>query len=411
MEKDSEREALLERLKALADSFGLKGVRIAMLCPYYPTLKNPYVGGFFHSLARVYSALFSLSVFVLDNKEENYVYENIKVERAFPLRLVKKVLSFAPDILLVMGAHTKLISIANLIDKLHILLKVTFPLGGEVFNKLIPTSWPDDNEWEKVIKLPYRMIPRRWHITELSKMLKLRRYLKKQDQQGGFIVHHSKWINKMCEMSTLYKPKNTKIIPYPVDTTIFKFQPREGKVEKLICVRPLSPKRDYLGRKYAVDLVIRASRGKYETHIYGEGEGLYQYMALARKLKANVKFFPKFFTHKELAELYLQYDMGLMLSRLDSQGVSACEMQATGLPVISSAVSAIPEFATGGTILIKNTEVDKVEEIIDDINERGILEELSWKAHKGIVEKCGIEKVMREHLLLFHQLLSERKLL
>jgi hypothetical protein len=85
-------------------------------------------------------------------------------------------------------------------------------------------------------------------------------------------------------------------------------------------------------------------------------------------------------------------------------------MQATGLPVITSAVQAIPEFATGGTILIKNTEVDKVEKIIDDINERGILEELSWKAHKGIVEKCGIEKVMREHLLLFHQLLNERKL-
>ncbi|MGB9877623.1 MAG: glycosyltransferase, partial [bacterium] len=101
--------------------------------------------------------------------------------------------------------------------------------------------------------------------------------------------------------------------------------------------------------------------------------------------------------------------MGLMLSRTDSQGVSACEMQATGLPVITSRIHAIPEFATGGTILINNNEVDKVEEIIDDINERGILEELSWKAHKGIVEKCGIEKVMREHLLLFHQLLKERR--
>ncbi|MGB9608583.1 MAG: glycosyltransferase family 4 protein [bacterium] len=234
-------------------------------------------------------------------------------------------------------------------------------------------------------------------------MLNLRKYLKKSDERGDYIVHLSNWQRRACEKSTFFKAKNVKIIPFPVDTRIFRFQPRKGKVEKLICVRP------HRSRIYAVDLVIKASRGKYVTHIYGEGPWLYKHIALARKLKANVKFFPSFFPQHELAHLYLRYDMGLMLSRTDSQGVSACEMQATGLPVITSRIQAIPEFATGGTILINNNEVDKVEEIIDDINERGILEELSWKAHKGIVEKCGIEKVMREHLLLFHQLLKGRR--
>jgi glycosyltransferase involved in cell wall biosynthesis len=250
-----------------------------------------------------------------------------------------------------------------------------------------------------------RKIPKRDIIIEFLRMLHLGKYIRESDKRGDYIVHPSSWQRKACEKSTFYKAKNVKIIPFPVDTRIFRFQLRKGNVGKLICVRP------HRSRTYAVDLVIKASRGKYETHIYGEGPLLYKHMALARKLEANVKFFPKFFTHRELASLYLQYDMGLMLSRADTQGVSACEMQATGLPVIRSAVQAIPEFATGGTILIKNTEVDRVEEIIDDINERGILEELSWKAHKGIVEKCGIEKVMREHLLLFHQLLCNRKLL
>jgi hypothetical protein len=69
----------------------------------------------------------------------------------------------------------------------------------------------------------------------------------------------------------------------------------------------------------------------------------------------------------------------------------------------------VPEFATGGTILLKNYEVEKTEQIIDEINEKGILEELSWKAYTGIVEKCGLEKVMEEHLSLFSELLSGKK--
>ncbi|PNV81582.1 MAG: hypothetical protein C0179_01985 [Fervidicoccus sp.] len=84
-------------------------------------------------------------------------------------------------------------------------------------------------------------------------------------------------------------------------------------------------------------------------------------------------------------------------------------MQATGLPVITSFVWAVPEFATGGTILLKNHEVGKTEKIIDEINDKGILEELSWKANKGIVEKCGIEKVMKEQFLLFNELLNRKK--
>ena len=232
----------------------------------------------------------------------------------------------------------------------------------------------------------------------------LRRYIRRSDELGDFLVHPSNWQRKARERSTCYKARNVRIIPFPVDTRIFRFQARKGRVEKLICVRPHSV------RKYAVDLVIKASRGKYKTDIYGEGPLLFKHMALARRLRANVEFFPKFFTtHRDFAEACYRYDMGLMFTRADTQGVTVCEMQATGLPVITSFVWAVPEFATGGTILLKNYEVEKTEKIIDDINERGVLEELSWKAYKGTVDKCGLEKVIKEHILLFHQLLCMRK--
>jgi glycosyltransferase involved in cell wall biosynthesis len=394
-----ESEELINKLRTLRDSFGLAGMRIVMFCTGYPSPEKPYAG-FFHSLARIYKDLVPLLVLVptIEDKRE-YEYEGVKVKRYSPPQLLREILVFSPDILLIFSpsyAFWKQI-LASFIRARFNLPSITFFIGSDAINTHFYRPI------ESLKEIPKRVLAVASFLTHL-RMLNLRKYLLECDERGDYIVHPSNWQKRACEKSTFYKAKNVKIIPFPVDTRIFRFQLRKGKVRKLICVRP------HAGRKYAVDLVVRASRGKYETHIYGEGPLLYKHMALARKLKANVKFFPKFFTHRELAELYLQYNMGLMLSRADTQGVSACEMQATGLPVITSAIQAIPEFATGGTILIKNTEVDKVEEIIDDINERGILEELSWKAHKGIVEKCGIEKVMREHLLLFHQLLNERKL-
>jgi len=390
-----ESEDMLDRFKNLRDSLGLAGMGITMLCNVYPSPERPYAA-FFHSLARIYKDLFPLILLVptLEDKME-YEYEGVKVKRLYPPQILREILAFHPNILLIFSpsySRWKL-NLASFIRESHNLPSITFFIGSDAI--YTPFYRPIES---------LRKIPKRDIIIEFLRMLHLGKYIRESDERGDYIVHPSNWQRKACEKSTFYKAKNVKIIPFPVDTRIFRFQPRKGKVGKLICVRP------HRSRKYAVDLVIRASRGKYETHIYGEGPLLYKHMALARKLRANVKFFPKFFTYQcELAETYLQYDMGLMLSRADTQGVSACEMQATGLPVITSAVQAIPEFATGGTILIKNSEVDKVEEIIDDINERGILEELSWKAHKGIVEKCGIEKVMREHLLLFHQLLNERR--
>jgi len=394
MEEAEERRQFLDYLKSLRDSLQLNGIKIAMLVRGYPTPEKHYGSGWAHSLSRIYNELFSLLVFVPSKEiKREYEYEGIRVKWGYPLEVTRQTLSFNPTILLVLGGTSINLFTAFLIKQNTKVPQVTFLTGADAFYS--PFYVPFDS---------LRKIPKRSLITALLHMLHLRRYLKGFDEKGDYIVHLSNWQRKACEKSTFYKAKNVKIIPFPVDTKIFRFKQRQGKVKKLICVRP------HIARQYGVDLVIQASRGKYQTDIYGEGPWLYKHMALARKLKANVTFFPKFFTYqRELAATYWDYDMGLMLSRHESQGVSICEMQATGLPVITSAIQAIPEFATGGTILIKNSEVDRVEEIIDDINERGILEELSWKAHKGIVEKCGIEKVMKEHLLLFHQLLNERR--
>lgn len=330
-------------------------------------------------------------VIVPKNYVSKYCYEGVQVVTAPYNEIYKEIHSFQPDIIFIMGGYDRNRLIASCLRKILPCPMCLFLIGSDCL--YTPLFYPIES---------LRKIPKRMLISEFIKMLRLRRFLRQGDERGDFVIHPSNWQKVACEKSAFYKARNVRIIPFPVDTTIFKFQPRQGRVEKLICVRP------HKGRKYGLDLVIKASRSsKYETHLYGTGPLLYKHMALARRLGANVKFFPQFFSHLQLAEIYLRYDMGFMPSRIDSQGVSACEMQATGLPVITSPIRAIPEFATEGTILIKNKDVDKVEGILDEINDKRILEELSYKAHKGIVEKCGIEMVMKEHLLLISQMLKK----
>jgi len=390
--EEENEKAIEDKLLSFLASLGLKKKRVAILCSFYPSLENIYSGGFFHSLVRWYKRLMPLIVVVPSTDLERYTYEGIEVLKAPYNEIYKEILHFKPDIVLGMGAYREVLLLASSMRKLINCPFCTFIVGSD--GLYLPVYRPMERIQD---------IHRRGYINDFIKKLRLRRFLREGDERGDFIVHPSHWLREAVEKSTFYRAKNVKIIPFPVDTTIFKFQPRRGKVKKLVCVKSHS------SRVYAVDLVISASRGKYETHIYGTGKLLYKHIALARKLGANVKFLPRFFPHKELAEIYLRYDMGLMLSRADSQGVSTCEMQATGLPVITSAIQAIPEFATRGTILIKNSEVDKVEGIIDEINEKGILEKLSYEAHNGIVEKCGIARVMKEHLLLIHQIFSIRR--
>ncbi|MGB9877333.1 MAG: glycosyltransferase [bacterium] len=386
-------DEVVEKLKFLRDSLGLGDLRVAMLSSFYPSREKPY-GGFFHALARIYKEFFTLRVFVPDEGKTEYEYDGVLVQRDYPYYIYKEALSFKPDILLVCPAYpSSFLHFVSLLKRRLRTPRITFPIG------IADAFYTPFYYYQLYGKLPKNAI-----VMEFVRMLHLRRYIKESDEEGDYIVHPSEWQKTACERSVFYKARNVRLIPFPVDTRIFRFQPRSGRVEKLICVRP------HTVRKYAIDLVIKASRGKYRTDIYGEGPLLLKHRALARRLKANVKFFPQFFTtHRDFAEACYRYDMGLMFTRADTQGVTACEMQATGLPVITSFVWAVPEFATGGTILLKNHEVGKTEKIIDEINDKGILEELSWKANKGIVEKCGIEKVMKEQFLLFNELLNRKK--
>ena len=83
-----------------------------------------------------------------------------------------------------------------------------------------------------------------------------------------------------------------------------------------------------------------------------------------------------------------------MMSRLDSQGVSACEMQMTGLPIITSDIPGNKEFTTRGTIRIRNDEYSKVESIIDNINNKHLVEKMSKAAHEDMYKLTNSNKIL-----------------
>ncbi|MDR0626559.1 MAG: glycosyltransferase [Bifidobacteriaceae bacterium] len=136
------------------------------------------------------------------------------------------------------------------------------------------------------------------------------------------------------------------VIPNPVDTELFAYQPKDVEQRKRILMI-----RSFGTRKYGTDLASAAIRelssspvfDDLEFLIVGDGDLWEEDMGPLARF-ANVKFDRRFITHDEIAVLQRDYGVMLQPTRWDSQGVSRDEAMASGLVVISNATAAVPEF-------------------------------------------------------------------
>lgn len=173
--------------------------------------------------------------------------------------------------------------------------------------------------------------------------------LYKETQYDITFIHVSKWFKThIADVDAKFSPLNYEIIPNIVDDSVFNYVPKERKGKlKILSIRP------FASYKYANDQTADAIHilskkpffNDIEFHIYGEGklypkitESLYQY--------ENVFLHNTFLEQKEIANIHKKFDVFLCPTRLDSQGVSMCEAMSSGLVVISSNTTAIPEFVT-----------------------------------------------------------------
>ena len=92
--------------------------------------------------------------------------------------------------------------------------------------------------------------------------------------------------------------------------------------------------------KYAIDLVIALAEKNpsYNFHIYGKGE-YFKY----NSIPSNVIWFDDYISQEELPFILNKYKCALMPTRVDAQGVMACEIASFGMPMITTSIEVMQE--------------------------------------------------------------------
>lgn len=162
------------------------------------------------------------------------------------------------------------------------------------------------------------------------------------------IIFNSKWMKRvfMRDLGIKKIENKFKIIPNPVDEGFFRKFKRVKKKKLNVLIL-----KNFTSYKYAgditIDYILNLSNFKLFKHfnftIIGKGKLLTNKIDYLKKLK-NIKIINKFIDNKKLIKYHNKNDIFVYLTRMDAQSVTMSEGLASGLVVISSNNSAIPEF-------------------------------------------------------------------
>ena len=103
---------------------------------------------------------------------------------------------------------------------------------------------------------------------------------------------------------------------------------------------------------------------------------------------------------KSIKELHDQNGVFLALSRQDAQGVSMCEALSSGLTIISSDNTAIPEYIPHlkAGLLTNNTPQDIADKIKQLVIDKDLFLKLSIEGSQFIREKVGFNSIIEKEL-------------
>jgi len=163
-----------------------------------------------------------------------------------------------------------------------------------------------------------------------------------------------------------------------------------------------------------VDILLRAMPLIIKEHpvileIIGTGSRAGKYQALARKLRIENKVrFLGFIEYNKLPEYYSNADLFVLPSRRESFGLTLAEAMASGLPVVSTNVTAIPEVVKDGEngILVPPNDPEKfagaVNSLLDN-PER--MRKMGIKGRERVKENFTWEKVAERVLKYYEEIL------
>lgn len=212
----------------------------------------------------------------------------------------------------------------------------------------------------------------------------------------------SDWMRRVTTADCLLKVKNYSIIPNPIDTSLFQNSAMTvERLKNILMIRPFHSK------KYGTDIVFKTLLLLEKFEIFKglnftiAGGGLTE-SPLYKKFAdyPNFTMINHFLNHENIAKLHREHGVFLSLTRQDAQGVSMCEALSSGMIVISSNNTAIPEFIenkqTGYLTNNKPENVlNKILEIQQNFDEITVISEA---ASKFTGEKLEILHIVKREI-------------
>jgi glycosyltransferase involved in cell wall biosynthesis len=310
--------------------------RLLVLVEGYPSKQNPYLLAFVHPRLIDYVGA-GLDVTALSFRtDHSYQYDGISVvapddfERNDTVANYDVILSHAPNL----RNHLRFI----LANRHRIKKLVLFIHGHEVLIKrnYYPAPYPHErtqwlrqafDSWYDLVKV--RLLGwflRRWlaggrtHLVFVSDWMK-DRTLENLSLDRRLVENHSTVINNGVHPIFLgggHRPS--------------------GQLADFVTIRPLD------GSKYGIDIVCEIARRNPRNtfHLYGRG-GYFNHHAIP----PNLTWFDRFIRQRDIPGILDRYDCALMPTRLDSQGVSACEFASYGIPIYVSDLEVCREMLAG----------------------------------------------------------------
>lgn len=371
----------------------------ALVTPTYPSSNHLYLAGFVHSRVRGYhrAGLRPVVLCAFDAYEYQTVYdfEGVRVLRGG-----------VSDLLAVLNKHRFQKLLVHFFDEKYA-VALDRALATRDAEVLLWCHGPETLFWDlPAVNGPYFSKPqppgeatvRRYRLLEQV----MKNYAARENVTWVFV---SEWQKRRSEELLGITFERAHCIPNPVDTSIFRYHPKKDVERK----RVMLLRRYDDEKKYAVDLaaqaIVELSRrpifDALEFHVHGEGPMLDALFA-PLKGKKNIHYHRRFADHAEIARIHRHNGIALFPTRYDAQGVSACEAAASGLVVVSTDSSAVPEFipAALGTLAPPEDPValaDLVERLATD---GAAFEKVAKKLSAHVAARCSDEATTQREIAL-----------
>lgn len=312
-------------------------MHILILCEAYPSAAQPYAMGFVHARARHYLAA-GHEVEVLSFAAANgYAHEGVRVraeaelEDATPFDIVH---SHAP----------------NLRNHLRWLRRhgggvplLWFIHGHELLTtrRYYPRPYRFRRNFRERIGFALQA------LYDPLKLLALRRFcrsLAQQDSRFGF-VFVSEWMHREAVACNPWLADAghldcSRVIPNSVHPIFLqrRYRPTAEPLADVVCIRPFD------NPKYAIDALVgwAVQAPHLSFHVYGTGRYFDHHPP-----PPNLTVFQRFIEQKDIPDLLDRYRVAALPTRLDSQGVMACEMATYGIPLLTSDIDVPRQMLKG----------------------------------------------------------------